>query len=118
MLDSGYARHNCTLTSPVTVDANASANPAVDADIPGDRIATKPVTPTTALDNRLNRADSQRLTAKRHKTAYDVAMWRSLTAPHPIIRVGILETNSQLERGGLNREADRIHATEHVPQEF
>lgn len=53
----------CNLrTSFVTVDANASAKPASDASILGVRMAMRPVTPTIALDRRLNRMDSQRFT--------------------------------------------------------
>ena len=50
------------LTSLEIVLANANAKPAVDADIPGVSMATKPVAPTMAADNRLNRADNQRTT--------------------------------------------------------
>jgi hypothetical protein len=49
------------LTSPVTVDAKANAKPAVEAAIPGVSTATKAVAPTTALESKLNLADSQRL---------------------------------------------------------
>ncbi len=51
------------LTSFVTVEANANANPAVDADMPGVKIATNAVNPIIALDSKLKRADSHRFTA-------------------------------------------------------
>ena len=50
------------LTSLDIVLAKAKANPAVEADIPGVKIATNPVAPTTAAESRLKRADSHRLT--------------------------------------------------------
>lgn len=53
-----------THTSFVIVDANASANPAREALIPGVKTATTPVTPIAALDSRLNRAESQRFTGR------------------------------------------------------
>lgn len=54
----------------MTVEAKASANPAMEALILGVRIATKAVTPTMALERRLNRAESQRFTKSR-----EMALW-------------------------------------------
>ena len=44
--------------------AKARAKPASEASMPGVSTATNAVMPITALDSRLNRADSQRLTVK------------------------------------------------------
>ena len=53
------------LTSPIRDVANAKANPARGASMVGVSTATKAVIPMTALDSRLNRADSQRFTEGR-----------------------------------------------------
>lgn len=55
---------NRVLTSLQMVEEKASAKPAVDALIAGFTIAANPVTPTTALDNRLKRDESHRFTIR------------------------------------------------------
>jgi hypothetical protein len=46
----------------VMIEANASANPAVEALMLGVTRQTKAVTPTTTAESRLKRTESQRLT--------------------------------------------------------
>jgi len=46
----------------VTVEANASANPAVEALMLGVRRHNKPVTPMITAESRLKRVESQRFT--------------------------------------------------------
>lgn len=52
------------LTSFVTVEEKASANPARLAEMLGFMIATTAVTPTTPLESKLKRVDTQRFTGK------------------------------------------------------
>jgi hypothetical protein len=56
--------HINILTSPVIVEANAKANPASEAEMPGVRTAINAVTPTTALESMVKRADNQRFTGQ------------------------------------------------------
>jgi hypothetical protein len=48
--------------SIVTVEANASANPAKEAEMLGVSKATKAIAPTIPAESRLNRTESHRLT--------------------------------------------------------
>jgi hypothetical protein len=48
--------------SLVIVEANASANPAVEALMPGVRRHTKPAAPMAKAESRLKRTESQRFT--------------------------------------------------------
>lgn len=75
------------------MNANASANPAVEALIWGLRIATKPVAPTTALESRLNRADNHRLTIECVNDRVCPEKSIGHTSPHPIVRVCVLSEN-------------------------
>jgi hypothetical protein len=59
------------LTSFVMVDAKVRVNPARAASILGLRIATKPVTPTTALERRLKRANNHWLTKIETHVIYE-----------------------------------------------
>jgi len=56
------SKHTMNKRSPVIDEANASANPAVEALMLGVTRHTKPVTPTTAEESRLKRTESQRFT--------------------------------------------------------
>ena len=86
------ALHTRNTTLFVTVDANASAKPAVEAEIEGETTTTSPVTPTTTADRRLNRADNQRFT---ERCCQDFETWSLsahwLTSPHPVVRVRVLQ---------------------------
>ena len=62
-LVKGGIKGSTSLTSINIEEANDNAKPANDAETPGVKIARKAVTPTTALDSKLNRMESQRLTA-------------------------------------------------------
>ena len=64
-----YPRSFKLLTSPSSDVANAKAKPAIEASMRGERTATKAVIPMTALESRLNRADSQRLTIRKPLTS-------------------------------------------------
>ncbi len=107
------------LTSDMIVNAKASANPAVEALICGLRIATNPVAPTTALDSRLNRAESHRFAVNQceHEVNYGVGERKWPTSPHPIVRVRILSgrlVNQRIE----GKTTYCIDASEHVTQEL
>ena len=80
------------LTLLLTVDAKASAKPAVDAGIDGVAMITRAVTPTTALDKRLKRADSQRFTFEHIVSTLQCQVCILLTSPHPVVGVGILRS--------------------------
>jgi hypothetical protein len=55
--------------SPVIVEANANANPAIDALILGVTRQTSPVAPTTPAESKLKRTESHRFT-KSEKFSY------------------------------------------------
>ena len=57
-----HLKHTMNKRSLVIVEANASANPAVEALMLGVTRHTKPVTPTTTAESRLKRTESQRFT--------------------------------------------------------
>jgi hypothetical protein len=57
-----HSKHTRFKRLPVIIDANASANPAVEALMLGVTRHTIPVTPTTIEESRLKRTESQRFT--------------------------------------------------------
>ena len=64
------------------VEANASANPAVEALMLGVTRHTKPVTPTTTAESRLKRTESQRFTMNDgESTDIQEQIWQ-LIPPH------------------------------------
>ena len=87
-----HLKHPTKKISSAIVDANVSANPAVEALIPGVTRQTKPVTPTTTEESKLKRTASQRFTMNDGKsTQYSrTADLAGHTSPHPITGVSIL----------------------------
>jgi len=77
------------------VEANASANPAVEALMLGVTRHTKPVTPTTAAESRLKRTESQRFTTNDGESTDTQEQIRH-TSPHPVVRVSVLHSDSGL----------------------
>ena len=51
--------------SCVIVEANASANPANDGEMPGDINETSAIAPTMPVESRLKRIESHRLTREK-----------------------------------------------------
>jgi len=79
--------------SLVIVEANASANPAVEAVMLGVTRQTKPVNPMTAAESKLKRTESQRFTTNdRESTEYSRTDLAGHTSPHPVVRVSVLSS--------------------------
>lgn len=72
------------------VEANASANPAVDALILGVIKQTRPVAPTIPAESKLKRTESQRFTNAEYKQWYQCKDWGCFTSPHPVVRIRVL----------------------------
>ena len=77
-----HLKHTMNKRSLVIVEANASANPAVEALMLGVTRHTKQVTPTTPTESRLTRTESQRFTMNDgESTDIQEQIWQ-LIPPH------------------------------------
>ena len=89
-----HSKHTMNKRSLVIIDANARANPAVEALMFGVTRYTKLVAPTKAAESRLKRIESHRFTTTDgESTAINSYLRTDLpdhTSPHPVVRVGVL----------------------------
>ncbi len=76
--------------SPVIVEENASANPAMDAVILGVIKQTRPVAPTIPAESKLKRTESQRFTTAKDKQWRRCKNRGCFTSPHPVVRIRVL----------------------------
>ena len=110
-------KHTMNKRSLVIVEANASANPAVEALMLGVTRHTKPVTPTTTAESRLKRTESQRFTTNDGLVSrYSRIDLAGHTSPHPVVRVSVLpsiwayELIGQGSEGKPYRHSEAYHA--------